>query len=213
VEQGDYLYIVDTTVSYTKLSPFIHKDAHYTVEMGHSGVPRRGDLEIVYSNRYSRDAAYGVYPDYYYRDFWDTHEKRMSTSEGIFADYVRVFVPAGATLLSASGFDADVEQRLEHGRSVFAGYVRVSPGEERRLRLEYSLPPTAATDSNSYSLLVQRQPGASAYRLTVMPIVPPEQYAVETDPETGLTRAIDQWKSQIDSDRVLTLAVQPAAGR
>jgi hypothetical protein len=128
-------------------------------------------------------------------------------------DWLRVYVPAGSRLLSASGFqvpDASYfeepdssweDSKLlaneeaattdpisgakiyqEDGKTVFAGWVMVDPGQTVEINLSYELPFNffEATPNNgflsklngllnpdsknlwSYSLLVQKQPGAAA---------------------------------------------------
>ncbi|MFA6416852.1 MAG: DUF4012 domain-containing protein [Patescibacteria group bacterium] len=128
-------------------------------------------------------------------------------------NWLRVYVPAGSRLLSASGFQvpdaayfeepdsswessellANEEAAVtdpvsgakiyqEDGKTVFAGWVMVDPGQTVEINLSYELPFNffeATTDNGflsrlnnllnpdsknlwSYSLLVQKQPGAAA---------------------------------------------------
>ncbi|MDO8425535.1 MAG: DUF4012 domain-containing protein [bacterium] len=120
-------------------------------------------------------------------------------------DYLRAYVPRGAVLLRASGFelppgdafrdpapDAVPDERLaavelnaaidttapvriteEFGRTTFGGWVLTPPGAQRTVTLTYELPwhydraragtlgRTNAAPPQPYSLLVQKQPGAT----------------------------------------------------
>jgi len=113
-------------------------------------------------------------------------------------DYLRIYVPAGAELLSASGFTTlpdtrpvfdytqgnfhadplvqEIENGLVHdeeagidifqesGKTVFGGWVFVSPGESVVVSVSYNLPEIIDLGDKSvdYSLFVQKQPGSRA---------------------------------------------------
>jgi hypothetical protein len=87
--------------------------------------------------------------------------------DGPNSSYLRVAVPSGATLISASrnGQDITSEVRfsLEAGKSVFGLWSRLAPGQKEELRLDYQVP-TATTAE----LTLQRQPGMPAYSFIVM---------------------------------------------
>ena len=105
-------------------------------------------------------------------------------------NYMRVLVPLGSQLVSASGFDehqyfdsvsrdlntdpdlaawddgslhSNAYVRTETGKTEFAGWVITSPGEEQTVTLTYVLPFKASVD-HGYCLLVQKQSGAKAYQ-------------------------------------------------
>lgn len=106
-------------------------------------------------------------------------------------DFMRVLVPAGSRLLSASGFDDFVmpkfpaaggevldedlaawEKALFHdrangiyigqeaGHTIFANFLELEPGQTKNVELVYELPFLA---DKSYSLAVQKQPGAAPF--------------------------------------------------
>jgi hypothetical protein len=106
--------------------------------------------------------------------------------------FIRIFVPQGAKLESSEGFtfkplevpplsDAKPydaveqwEQRLlknvvsgtmigeEAGKTFFANWMELKGGESKTATISYTLPITL-NDTDRYSLLVQKQPGAQAY--------------------------------------------------
>lgn len=116
---------------------------------------------------------------------------RKNSAEEQNKDYMRVLVPLGSQFVSASGFDdylyldsvargmrtdpdlaawdkgelhSDVYVRTETGKTEFAGWLDLLPGQERSLTVTYMLPFRINADSfgnaRAYSLLLQKQPGS-----------------------------------------------------
>ncbi len=159
------------------------------------------------------DHAVKILPDGSIIDTLTVRREHKGVNREIFTgvrnvDWIRVYVPQGSTLISASGFrfpdpslfsepesnwdqdpDLQAETRAriepvsgtryydENGKTVFANWSMVDPGETAVLKFSYKLPFTLAeasaqgwfaklkklaeTDaSKRYSLLVQKQPGA-----------------------------------------------------
>jgi hypothetical protein len=172
----DYLMVVDSNVGFSKVNRNIESEITYQVDLSRMDAPH-ARLDITYRNRspgkqpptcqvQSADASGQTYEELKSACYWD---------------YLRVYTPKGARLEAASpmpmpdgalyrriGYD-DREETLrtyqEGDKEVVAGFFTVEIGETRTLALAYVLPsyvvsngPTGAT----YTLYVQRQPGASA---------------------------------------------------
>ena len=98
-----------------------------------------------------------------------------SMMNGCYWDYMRVYVPAGSTLRSTSGFSATSDQLdsnnfptadapvsgQENGRTYFAAQLIVPPGHTVTVTLNYVLPGTLP-DKPLYRLDVELQAGAKA---------------------------------------------------
>ena len=122
-----------------------------------------------------------------------THTPGSEKEFPVNLDFMRVYVPLNSELVSASGFDSfpyapswgeglDMDEDLavldqsvlihadsgtlvlkETGKTVFANWIELAPGETQVVRLEYKLPlqyNTASSNAELYSILVQRQAGA-----------------------------------------------------
>lgn len=122
-----------------------------------------------------------------------THIPGTETKHPVNLSFVRVFVPEGSRLLSSSGFDeigyipsslqgyetdpdlAAIDQNTligaqsktliynESGKTVFANWASLAPGETHTAELEYELPFSYNSTSSkafAHSLLVQRQAGS-----------------------------------------------------
>ncbi|MGH2449226.1 MAG: hypothetical protein ACRDFS_11585, partial [Chloroflexota bacterium] len=148
---GDYLYVVDTNLSYNKINDYVHSRVDYVVQVR----PNRwleARLTIRLHNRPSPTldpggygpggGAYGGRDDY--------------------ADFLRVFVPAGAQLTGESGWTQPWSPGEAYGKTEFSGYLIVPRGATRVVQLEYTVPPNvfSATHGSHYHLLIQHQPGS-----------------------------------------------------
>ena len=94
---------------------------------------------------------------------------RPADANGRLADYLRVYVPAGARLTSVSGLaDAQPARRVD-GLTEFGGFLDLPAGEARRVEFRYWLPPQLAArwSANGYTLQVPKQPGTDGHRLVV----------------------------------------------
>jgi len=114
--------------------------------------------------------------------------ERDNTATQYNRSFIRIMVPAGATLISATGFDpynfqksesvgfrtdpdlkawdegqmvGDVYIRTESGKTVYSGWVETSAGSSRKLTLTYSLP-FKVSANQPYSLLLQKQSGSTS---------------------------------------------------
>ncbi len=101
--------------------------------------------------------------------------------------YMRVLVPQGSQLVSANGFDplnyrassaagfatdpdlaawdqgsiqGDAFVRTETGKTEFAGWLNVEPQEAKSVTITYILPKKLTSDTQSYSLVLQKQAGS-----------------------------------------------------
>ena len=156
---GDALLLVDTEVGASKQSQAVTRDAQYSVSLAPGESPR-ASLAITYTNQSRPEHR----PDVRFVSTYRT--------------LLRVFVPPGATLTSASGFDGDITSSQECGRQVFGGQVSVAEGASSQVSLSYRLPTTAV--ASGYDLLVQQQPGVPPGHLSVS-VAPATQPAAHAE--------------------------------
>ncbi|MFA6429549.1 MAG: DUF4012 domain-containing protein [Patescibacteria group bacterium] len=153
----DYLWVVDSNMAAWKTDGVMEKQIFYSVDTTAPGGPL-ATVRLRYRNPILK-------PDWRYTRY---------------RDYVRVYVPRGSELLSASGMmDNDIERSRgnvlpgtvdvseENGKTVFGAFWAIEPKETRELIFTYRLPIMIVNpQASSYRLLVQRQPGNHA-QLTV----------------------------------------------
>lgn len=149
---SDYLYVVDTNLSYNKISPYVQVrsryqvgirpdrwlDARLRITITDGPVPASFRLHGIGPGA----GAYGGPLDY--------------------ADFLRVYAPAGAQLVDQSGWTQPWSPGPAYGKMEFSGYLIVRNGQTRTVYLHYVTPPNVFTWSHGqrYRLLIQHQPGS-----------------------------------------------------
>lgn len=143
-QEADYLYINSNSYSGDKSSIKIKENLDYRVETRADG-KMKADLKItrIHTGSY-------VWPD------------------GPNDNWLRVFVPEGSMLLGAKlnekDISGDVTVGVEAEKTFFGYQVFTNPGQANILDFSYLLP----LKTDSYHLLVQKQPGVVGDQLTVL---------------------------------------------
>ena len=152
---GDYLDVVDTSVTVNKIGRYVASRVDYRAEPRPDQGLVHAAVTVTYENRYDAVEARRYYPPFYLSRLYDPRTDRFVDVEGLWATFLRVYAPAGAVLRGSSGLDEPPAVDAELGKSVFGGYVAVGVGERRRVEFEYDLP----YRGGPYQLALQRQPG------------------------------------------------------
>ena len=161
---GDYLFVVDDNRSYNKLNPYVREGATLAVT-----VTRSLALDETLTIRYHVDPSpanlEGGGPNW---GLWGTKHD--------YQDFLRIYVPLGATLVSVSGMDPWSPQ-IAYGRTQFAGRLLVREGQSRTVAVRYRVPanvflgqgrPRSGSGPWTYRLRVQQQPGTNLKALRVL---------------------------------------------
>jgi hypothetical protein len=224
-EPGDFVYLVETTVSNTKLGQWMQTELGYAVDLDSSGAIRRSRVELRVHNRFVAPApppsgfaarapgTFGVYPPFYYEQWWNPTARREERHLGRYAGYYRLYVPRGTLLVGADGWDAPLDYVLdETGRAVIGGYLVVDPEETRAVRLELVPPAAADARDGSYRLAIPKQPSAPARDLTVSLLGPAGLLFDGRDATGSGVDAAGQpwleWRATGDVDRTFAAAVR-----
>ncbi|MBI3969142.1 MAG: DUF4012 domain-containing protein [Chloroflexi bacterium] len=179
---GDYLAVVDTTASYSKLAPIVDEQLDYEVRLRPDGAAQVR-LTVAYANKYDAATARGTYPLAYLGEYWSRERRRVDFLEGYYASYLRVYTPLGSLFGGSAGFDSPADRYDETGKRVFAAYLSLRSGERRQTRLEYEVPAAAIPSDGAldYRLYVQKQPGTEARPFTLR-VLPPEGWTARLLP-------------------------------
>ncbi len=158
---SDYLAVVDSNLGYNKVDAAIQRQLDYRVDWPQGpNQPAQATVTLTYTHPVDADdPGCDLTPRY--------GETYNDLIERCYFNYVRVYAPAGSTLIEATGVDPDsVEvQRGERRTQVFTGYFILPPREQNVVTFTYSLPATLTSDA--YQLLVQRQSGTKPLPVTV----------------------------------------------
>lgn len=140
---GDYLYVVDSNFGGKKSNLYVTEDVRLDVQT--SVVNKTTNtLSVTYSNPQANDG-------------WLNHTYHA---------YIRIYVPEGSILKHSEGSVTDVTTIEELGKTVFESFVKVDPLGTSTLVFEYETPVILHDDT--YSLLVQKQPGKNFFPYTLL---------------------------------------------
>jgi hypothetical protein len=191
----DYLWVVDTNLVSLKTDGVMEKKIAYAVD---ASDPK--NVTATVTLRYSNHA--------------DRH-KDFKYSR--YRDYVRVYVPEGATFISADGAMADdpsktggviqpgrVDVTKELGKTAFGAFWSIDVGETREMTFRYTLPSTVGDQiaAGKYQLDWQKQSGNDSAALALdvalgkklKTAVPPEEKTEwgDTNYRANATSVTDQ---------------------
>lgn len=144
---GDYLLVVDTNFAGAKTNSWVTYAADQKIEVGLDGSITK-TLTLTYKN-----------PQQYFI------EKGTNLKlNGIFRDWLRVYVPKGSQLVEAKGFETGQTTGEDLGKTVFEGFFTLTPLNVKTITFKYKLP---FKMKSPYKLLIQKQGGAKDFSYTI----------------------------------------------
>ncbi len=192
---GDFLMIVDANLASLKSDPKVKRTIEYGLAA--AGTDLQATVKITYANE-------------------GTFTKKTTR----YRTFARVYVPQGSTLVRSDGAEVtdhsarvgDVTVEDELGKTVFGAFKSIEPGTTETLTLVYTLPASMKEmlARNTYTLLVEKQPGTIAHGLSLQwnfPRKAREDAGVD-NPSTG---AHTQFSHQTDlrRDRTFSFTLEP----
>lgn len=105
---------------------------------------------------------------------------------GLYRDWVRVYVPKGSELLEVNGSEVEARSYEELGKTVFEAFYGdkspLRPQGKAQLVFKYKLP-FKADSSQPYRLLIQKQPGTGGYEYSLNKDGSEQTFELKTDKE------------------------------
>lgn len=139
----DYLMVVDTNFAGAKTNIWVTYKADQKVEIAGDGSVTK-TLTLTYSN--PQTTAVQI-----------TQARNLN---GLFRDWIRVYVPKGSQLLSSSGYESGQAVSEDLGKTVYEGFFTLAPGNTHQIILKYKL---SAKTKSPYKLLIQKQGGSKTF--------------------------------------------------
>jgi hypothetical protein len=188
---GDYLMVVDANLGYSKVNPYIAPSLGYAVDLRDPQQPQ-ANLTLSYQHNGPRTSERCYH---YHKPPMLTYEMLM---QQCYWNYVRVYVPEGARPLSATpnpvpgellvtGIERSGEAEIlapEAGKSVFATFFVLPPGQRAETRMVYQLPPDViqqTEDTLHYRLYIQKQGGKLSVPVQISLYLPPNSNVVRSN--------------------------------
>ena len=215
---GDYLMVVDTNMGFNKVNALVEESLEYVVDLADLAHPR-ATLTV----RHRHPLEHAQTPCRQEPRYDATYEQMM---ERCYWDYLRVYVPAGTSLLEAtphpvSGLELMSGQAspgevtvgpAEHGHDVFATFLLLHPGENLETRFEYALPEGVLQGREGgfeYVLVAQKQPGTRAIPLRVLILLPSGAEVEASEPEPiSMTGVELEYALTLETDQALKVTLR-----
>jgi len=148
---GDYLHINDVNFAGAKSNMFISEAINSETTIDSKGNVKR-KLTITYRNPYKHSDC--------------NLERGGLCLNATLRNWLRIYVPQGSKLINFAGSEKKGNVYKDLGKTVFEGFLKVSPRGMARVEVSYVLP-NKLKNKSDYQLLVQKQPGTDANKLVV----------------------------------------------
>ncbi|MFH1840801.1 MAG: DUF4012 domain-containing protein [Candidatus Shapirobacteria bacterium] len=153
--EGDYLHLNDCNFAGAKSNMFIKENVKQEIRIAADGTVTK-TVTVDYRNPAPPSNC--------------NLEKGDLCLNGLYRDWVRLYVPEGSELIEASGSETQVKTYEELGKTVFEAFYGdkspLRPEGKAQLTFKYELP-FKVQKGESYKLLIQKQPGTYGYEYEV----------------------------------------------
>jgi hypothetical protein len=167
----DYFHLNDSNFGGAKSNLFIRQKIEQKFEIGQDGSVTK-TVTITYTNPAPASNC--------------NLEKGGLCLNGLYRDWVRLYVPKGSTLISAGGLEGEAKTYEELGKTVFEGFYGdkfpLNPKSFTKVSFKYQLP-FKAKKGEEYRLLIQKQSGIEAYEYVVDFNGQQQEFELRTDQE------------------------------
>jgi hypothetical protein len=149
--EGDYLHVNDCNFAGAKSNMFIKETFTQDIEVASDGSVTK-TLTIDYKNPAAPSNC--------------NLEAGELCLNGLYRDWVRVYVPQGSQLIEAQGSEIEVKTYDDLGKTVFEAFYGdqspLRPQGKAQLTFKYRLP-FKVEKGQTYKMLIQKQPGTYGY--------------------------------------------------
>jgi hypothetical protein len=150
---GDYLHVNDANLAGAKSNLYIVSKVTQEVNITDAGADEVLSLEYRYPHK---------------ADNCSLERKSGLCLAGIYRDYLRVYLPKGATILETKGFEIKSKTFEDLGHTVVDGFFTVVPEGLAKITIKYRISGNFKKDG-IYKSLIQKQPGTvgNQYKLVI----------------------------------------------
>lgn len=171
---GDYLHINDCNFAGAKSNMFIKENVVQEIKVDSNGEVTK-NITIDYLNPEPPSNC--------------NLEKGDLCLNGLYRDWVRLYVPKGSTLIDSSGSEIAVKTYEDLGKTVFEAFygdkAPLRPQGKATLTFKYKLP-FKMEKGQEYKMLIQKQPGTYGYEYSVKLDGQEKKFDLNSDQEIKL---------------------------
>ncbi len=147
---ADYIKVVDNNVGGNKVNAWVVRKGRYQLDIG-----RNGEIAPTLTITWKNNATGNTWP------------------QGEYVNHVEIFVPKDTEVIGIDPVIEDYEVKAQMNAVVISGTIRVAPGMEKYLRINYRLPPNLfLSEKSNYELIWDPQPGITSEEVTLQVNVP-----------------------------------------
>jgi len=147
---GDYLHINNVNFAGAKANLFTSQSINSKTMLNDKGIISR-EVLIEFRNPYPHSDC--------------NLERGGLCLNATLRNWIRFYVPKGSELISFAGSKKKIQTYDELGKTVFEGYLEVTPLGKAQAIVKYNLPNTIKAED--YKLLIQKQPGTYQDKLKI----------------------------------------------
>jgi hypothetical protein len=145
----DYLHINDANLGGAKTDMFITREVEQDIESTGGNVTKT--VSITYKNPRKGSNC--------------NLEAGQLCLNGVYRDFVRLYVPKGSKLISMVGSEVKEVVSEDLDKTVFEAFFTMRPESQSKIVFKYELP---ALDLSTYRLLIQKQAGLPTIKHTII---------------------------------------------
>lgn len=164
----DYLHVNDANLGGAKSDMFITRDVEQEIEKDGSGNYTK-TVTLNYNNPQPGSNC--------------NLEAGQLCLNGVYRDYVRLYVPKGSQLISVVGSEVKESTGEDLGKTYFDAFFTMRPQSSSKLVFKYQLP---KLNLSPYRMLIQKQPGLPTIKYTVLFNGNQTQFDLASDKEITL---------------------------
>jgi hypothetical protein len=150
-DEGDYLHINNTNFAGAKSNMYVKYTVNSETEKKSNVLLR--ELTLEYRNIYPASDC--------------NLERGGLCLNAPLRNWLRVYVPEGAKLISFVGSEMKVQQYKDLGKQVFEGFITVKPMGKSVVRISYEIPANKIIQKDAYKLFIQKQAGIEEMEISV----------------------------------------------
>lgn len=169
--EGDYFHLNDCNFAGAKSNMFIEQEVEQNIEVDSDGVVIK-EVTISYKNPAPPSDC--------------NLERGELCLNGLYRDWVRLYVPKGSVLLDSSGSEVDVQTYEDLGKTVFEAFYGdkypLRPLGSAKVIFKYKLP-FKVEKNDEYKFLIQKQPGTKDHLYTIKINGQEEMFELKGDKE------------------------------
>lgn len=163
----DYLHINDSNFGGAKSDLFITRDVEQEITRSGDKVTKK--VTITYNNPHKGSNC--------------NLEAGQLCINGVYRDYVRLYVPKGSKLVSVVGSEVKESTFEDLGKTVIDAFFTMRPESSSKLVFTYELP---KLNLSPYRMLIQKQPGLPPVKHVITLDGTPTTVTIDTDKELNL---------------------------